>query len=137
MRVLPDKLARQRRTGTRAHARSHTNTHRITGAFKIQEHLADEHAPTLLRVAVLHLRQPALYRRLVVLPTEQEFRRVSPLHILQHPYPILHRGDAVRGQIVSLLTGSYFKRGGTFGPIDPGIRVSYYPLFVFFLSAVL
>lgn len=31
-------------------------THRIVGAFKVQEHFADEHAPTFSRVTILHLR---------------------------------------------------------------------------------
>lgn len=45
--------------------------HRVARALEVKEHLADENAPALLRVAVLHLRQPTLYRRLVVLLAEQ------------------------------------------------------------------
>lgn len=93
--------------------------HRVARALEVKEHLADENAPALLRVAVLHLRQPTLYRRLVVLLAEQKLRRVSPLHILQHPYPVLHRRDAVRGQVIRLLTGGYFECGRAFSSVDP------------------
>lgn len=100
--------------------RVYVYTHRITGTLKVEEHLADEHAPTLLRVAVFHFCQPSLYRWFIILSTEQEFRCISPLHILQHPYPVFHRSDAVRSQVISLLSCGYFECSGSFGSIDPG-----------------
>lgn len=101
-------------------------TYHITGALKIKEHLADEHAPTLLRVAVFHFCQPALYRWFIIFPAEQELRCVSPLHVLQHSYPVFHRGDAVRSQVISLFTSGYFESGSSFSSIDPERNAKIY-----------
>lgn len=101
-------------------------THRITGALKVKEHLADEHAPTLLRVAIFHLRQPTLYRWFIIFSAEQKFRCISPLNVLQHPYPVFHCGDAVRGQVISLFTCSYFESGSSFGSINPEKYIKIY-----------
>lgn len=68
---------------------------------------------------VLHLRQPSLYRRLVVLLAEQKLRGVPPLHVLQHPYPILHRRDAVGRQVIRLFARSYLERGSSLCPVYP------------------
>lgn len=98
-------------------------TDRITGALKVKEHLADEHTPTLLRMAIFHLRQPTLYRWFIIFPAEQEFCCVSPLHVLQHSYPVFHCCDAVCSQVIGLLTCSYFKSGSSFSSIDPGRNI--------------
>lgn len=94
-------------------------THRFPGRLKVQEHLAQQDAPTLFRVPVLYLRDPALHRRLLVVPAEQQLGGVPPLHVLQHPDPVVHGGVRVGRQVVHLLAGVDLERGRALGPVYP------------------
>lgn len=93
--------------------------HRIVRALKVKEHFSDKDAPALLSMPVFHFRQPTLYRRFIIFLAEQKFRRVPPLYVLQHLYPILHRRDTIRRQVVGFLPCCYLKRGSTLRPIYP------------------
>lgn len=98
------------------------STYHVIGALKVEKHLPDENAPTLLGMSVFHLGQPALNRWFIVLFTQQQFGRISPLYVLQNPDPVFHRCYRVSSQIISFLTCRYLESCCTISPDYSGIK---------------
>ena len=74
----------------------------LVRSSEVDEHFPDEDTPTFLLVAVLHLDQPPLDRRLLVLLAQQELQSVPLDDVLEDPHPLLHDRLGVRREIVGL-----------------------------------
>ena len=77
-------------------------TNLLVWSSKVDEHFPDEDTPALLLVPVLHLHQPTLHGRLLVLLAEEELQCVPLDDVLQDPDPVLHDGLGVCGEVVGL-----------------------------------
>lgn len=62
-------------------------------------------------MAILDFGHPTGYRWLLIVPAEQQFGSVAPLHILQYANPVVHRGTRISRKIVDFLAGVDFKCG--------------------------
>lgn len=69
-------------------------------------------------MTVFHLGHPALHGGLLVVATEQQLGGIPPLHVLEHPDPIVHSGVRVRGEVVDLFARVYLEGGGSLRTID-------------------
>ena len=77
-------------------------TNLLVWSSKVDEHFPDEDTPALLLVSVLHLHQPTLHGRLLVLLAEEELQCVPLDDVLQDPDPVLHDRLGVCGEVVGL-----------------------------------
>ena len=77
-------------------------TNLLVWSSKVDEHFPDEDTPALLLVSVLHLHQPTLHGRLLVLLAEEELQCVPLDDVLQDPDPVLHDWLGVCGEVVGL-----------------------------------
>ena len=81
-------------------------TNLLVWSSKVDEHFPDEDTPALLLVPVLHLHQPTLHGRLLVLLAEEELQCVPLDDVLQDPDPVLHDGLGVGSEVVGLPAAS-------------------------------
>ena len=81
-------------------------TNLLVWSSEVDEHFADEDTPALLLMAVLHLDQPSLGGRLLVLLAQQELQGVPLDDVLQDPDPVLHDGLGVGSEVVGLPAAS-------------------------------
>ena len=81
-------------------------TNLLVWSSKVDEHFPDEDTPALLLVSVLHLHQPTLNGRLLVLLAEEELQCVPLDDVLQDPDPVLHDGLGVGSEVVGLPAAS-------------------------------
>ena len=77
-------------------------TNLLVWSSEVDEHFPDEDTPALLLMAVLHLDQPPLHGRLLVLLAQQQLQGVPLDDVLQDPDPVLHDGLRVGGEVVGL-----------------------------------
>ena len=77
-------------------------TNLLVWSSEVDEHFPDEDTPALLLMAVLHLDQPPLHGRLLVLLAQQQLQGVPLDDVLQDPDPVLHDGLRVGGEVVRL-----------------------------------
>ena len=77
-------------------------TNLLVWSSEVDEHFPDEDTPAFLLVSVLHLDQPALHRRLLVLLAEEELQSVPLDDVLEDPDPLLHDGLGVSSEVVGL-----------------------------------
>ena len=81
-------------------------TNLLVWSSEVDEHFADEDTPALLLMAVLHLDQPSLGGRLLVLLAQQELQGVPLDDVLEDPDPLLHDGLGVGSEVVGLPAAS-------------------------------